>query len=224
MSSDFSLPEVLRASQALSNEELPNEFASIHLRPGDVPLGFQREAPFQPSTYVTPTTLQDMSGKLERFGRCIQYLFSDGLCLMGHQVLYHPHSKMIPRHLLPLSVNVKADLQDGAYSVDAPVSGTFRPQWQAQTERVIISILMATVRSLKMREQGEDDRAPETLLVCFDPDPSKDRRCTPIKEISLAPQDWGPWRLNAGLADPHSGVHYGRVRLELDPKSMPDLA
>ncbi|HVK59908.1 MAG TPA: DEAD/DEAH box helicase, partial [Bdellovibrionales bacterium] len=33
----------------------------------------------------------------------------------------------------------------------------------------------------------------------------------------------GPWRLNTALGDAHSGVYYGRVRLELDPKSLPDL-
>lgn len=172
--------------------------------------------------------LGEMSAHLEALGRMVQYLFDDGTVLKGNQILYHPYSKDVARHLLPLNVNVKSDLQDGPqYILDTThhsgKSTSFRPQWHAQAERVVLSILLAAIRSMKHAQAGDDDgRGPEAVYLTFDDTPDIERNVLRLDNIDLLSPDWGPWRLSTALPHPVSGVLYGRARLELDPTRVPD--
>ncbi|MEK7358643.1 MAG: DEAD/DEAH box helicase [Bdellovibrionota bacterium] len=171
-----------------------------------------------------------MSAHLEALGRMLQYLFEDGTILNGNQILYHSYSREVARHLLPLSVNVKADLQDGPqYILDTSVpsgkNAGYRPTWQTQAERVILSVLMAAIRSMRHVKSGEDDgRGPEAVYMSFDDHVDVERQALSLESIDLLSPEWGPWRLTTALPHPVSGVHYGRARLELDPTRVPDAA
>ncbi|RYG86650.1 MAG: hypothetical protein EON58_21495, partial [Alphaproteobacteria bacterium] len=168
----------------------------------------------------------DMATKLEKFGRLLQYRFTDGTCITGHQILYHPYSKDVPRHLLPLNVNVKADLQDrsGQLVDAAPIASGFRPQWQVQAERVLLSILLAAVRARKQKQTGDDDgRGPDDIYLTFSDHVTENRPAFKLETIELWPEAWGPWRVNTALPATASGVYYGRARVELDPTRIPDI-
>ncbi|MES2963663.1 MAG: hypothetical protein V4760_07210, partial [Bdellovibrionota bacterium] len=224
------LPDLMPAGLALSVDDLPQAFISQYIRPNDVPLAFHRESP----TYsVTPAAMSgrylgEMAAHLEAIGRMLQYRFDDGTVIKANQILYHPYSKDVARHLLPLNVNVKADLQDGPqYILDTSIpmgkNSSFRPQWQTQAERVILSVLMAAIRSMRLSQAGDDDgRGPETVHLSFSDVVDVDRSTLKLDTIELLPPEWGPWRLTTALPHPVSGVHYGRARLELDPTRVPD--
>ncbi|RYZ69087.1 MAG: hypothetical protein EOP05_15365, partial [Proteobacteria bacterium] len=156
----------------------------------------------------------------------MQYRFTDGTCITGHQILYHPYSKDVPRHLLPLNVNVKADLQDrsGQLVDAAPIASGFRPQWQVQAERVLLSILLAAVRARKQKQTGDDDgRGPDDIYLTFSDHVTENRPAFKLETIELWPEAWGPWRVNTALPATASGVYYGRARVELDPTRIPDI-
>ncbi len=204
------------ASRSLASEDLPSELASMHLRISDIPLAFQRESPGLGAL--------EKGARLEKFGRMLQYRFTDGTCLTGHQILYHPYSKDVPRHLLPLNVNVKSDLQDRSASlIDSGSAGTFRPAWQAQGEKVLLSILLAAVRVRRQKLMGDDDgRGPDQIYLTFTDDMNESREALALDSIELWASAWGPWRLNAGLPVHAHTAYYGRARIELDPAQIPD--
>lgn len=225
-----SLPDVLPPSRPVQHEDLPHELASAYLRPSDVPLAFHRESPGMGMANLSAIPgvrpHADMATKLEKFGRLLQYRFTDGTCLTGHQILYHPYSKDVPRHLLPLNVNVKSDLQDrsGQLVDAAPIGSGFRPQWQVQAERVLLSILLAGVRARKQKQTGDDDgRGPDEIYLTFSDDIANSRASLKLESIELWPEAWGPWRVNTALPATASGVTYGRARVELDPTRIPDF-
>lgn len=232
LSEHLRLPDRLPSGRALSADELPQAFISAYIRPNDVPLAFHRESP----TYsVTPAQMSgrylgEMAAHLEALGRMLQYRFDDGTVLKANQILYHPYSKDVARHLLPLNVNVKSDLQDGPqYILDSSgpaAKGGFRPQWQAQAERVVLSVLLSAIRSMRLKQNAEDDdgRGPDAVYLAFDDAVDAERSALRLETIDLLSPDWGPWRLTTALPHPVSGVHYGRARLELDPTRVPDAA
>lgn len=221
----FHPPDQIAASRAISYDDLPRELASAYLRISDVPLAFQRESPglgILP-TYGAPRPHAEMGSRLEKFGRMLQYRFSDGTCLTGSQILYHPYSKDVPRHLLPLNVNVKSDLADRATSLIDVGAGGFRPAWQAQGEKVLLSILLAAIRVRKQKQMGDDDgRGPESIYLTLSDVVTDSREAIQLDSIELGTGSWGPWRLNAALPVQPAHAIYGRARIELDPAQIPD--
>lgn len=227
MGDHFHPPDQIPASRAVAPDDLPGELASAYLRISDIPLAFQRESPGLSSlpNYGTVRPHAEMGSRLEKFGRMLQYRFTDGTCLTGHQILYHPYSKDVPRHLLPLNVNVKADLQDRtALLIDSGTGGSsFRPAWQAQAEKVLLSILLAAVRVRRQKLMGDDDgRGPDQIYLTFSDDMNSSREALALDSIDLWASAWGPWRLNAALPVHAHTALYGRARIELDPAQIPD--
>jgi superfamily II DNA or RNA helicase len=221
----FHPPDRIAPSRAVSSDDLPRELASAYLRISDVPLAFQRESPglgVLPA-YGTPRPHTEMGSRLEKFGRMLQYRFTDGTCLSGSQILYHPYSKDVPRHLLPLNVNVKADLADRTTSLIDVGAGGFRPAWQAQGEKVLLSILLAAVRVRKQKQMGDDDgRGPDLIYLTLSDVMTDSREAIQLDTIELGSGSWGPWRLNAALPVHPGHAFYGRARIELDPEQIPD--
>jgi superfamily II DNA or RNA helicase len=223
------LPDRIAAGHRVANDVLDQNFALPSLRPADVPLAFHRESPGGYVTFpnfATSRTHQDMTARLEILGRIVQYRFSDGVILNGNQILYHPYAKMLPRHLLPLTLNVKSDLQDRTgYGADAsPASINFRPVWQIQAEHVILSLLFAAQRAIRQREFDETDtRGPENIFITFSDDVSQDRPALKIKTLELVPETWSAWRVSTALPETASGVYYGRARLEINSDTFGNL-
>lgn len=213
------LPDRLPPARVVTPEDLERSFVSPYLRAADVPLAFHRESFGYGSSL---TSHQEMMSHLEAHGRMLQYLFSDGLILTGHQILYHPHSKLVARHLLPLSVNVKSDPQGRpTYAVAHPARGSTRPSWQVQAEQVILSTLTGALRIARTAiHEGEE---PIEIIFCVNEDPTQEREVLKLETVEFRPDQWGPWRLNTDLPAPVSGVHYGRARLELDAEEFGDL-
>ena len=205
------LPETLPASRALAPDELQPKFVSAYLRSSDVPLAFHRESEFSPGTRHH----LELASRLEAQGRIIQYLFSDGLILTAHQVLYHPHSKVVPRHVLPLTLNVRPE--------ERTVSG--RPSWQTEAEQVAHGVLMAALRAAKIAKADEETKDEAiSVLVALEDRVDRERQAMRLEEVETAGSEWGPWRINCALPEPGSGVHYGRARLELDPDKLSETA
>lgn len=220
-------PSTLAASRPLTEDELSTNFVSQYIRPNDVPLAFHRESP---SLTTGIRFYQTAAEKLEAYGRMLQYIFSDGLTLTGHQILYHPYSRHVSRHLLPLTININSRLQGRTpFMVDLGTKD-MRSAWQDQSDQVIISALLAATRTARQErftnaesDSDDEDMSPLKLFVSFDDDVSRDREVLLLEGIELGNEDWGPWRLTTDLAEPVSGVHYGRARLELDPIEVGDL-
>lgn len=207
------LPERLSSSRALLDGEIQTQFVSAHLRAADVPLAFHRE-----SSGAPPAALErhaDMAEKLESYGRVLQYLFSDGLILYGNQILFHRYSKFVPRHLLPLSVNVNSELR-------ARVRHGRLTSWQIEAEQAVISVLMAAARASRLAKT-HPEMDPLALYFCHDDQANREREAARIETVELGSEEWGPWRLNTALPEPVSHVHYGRARIELDPDELGDL-
>ena len=247
LSEQLPLPEMIEASPALSDDEIQPNFLSSYLRTADVPLAFHRESlsfqqPIRPTfspavaSPLASTSQMEMLDRLEAFGRLLQYQFSDGKVLTGHQILYHAYSRFVPRHLLPLIVNIRTDLLgSGKFSfadvdrgkqksqpspVYRPARSITRPAWLIQAEQVIISTLIAGMRAMKVAEQENE---VFELYLTFDENPYRARSAALLKTIELRDEDWGPWRLSTALPEPISHVHYGRARLELDASALGDL-
>lgn len=214
-------------SRAVAFDDLPRELASAYLRISDIPLAFQRESPGLAvlPNYGTVRPHAEMASRLEKFGRMIQYRFTDGTCLTGSQILYHPYSKDVPRHLLPLNVNVKADLQDrSAPLIDLGTGNQqFRPAWQAQAEKVLLSVLLSAIRVRRQKQMGDDDgRGPDQIYLTFSDDITSVREGLALDSIEMWTTSWGPWRVNVGLPVHSHAAWYGRARIELDPAQIPD--
>jgi superfamily II DNA or RNA helicase len=216
----LALPDRLPRFEPVSDESLPPTFVSPYLRPADVPLAFHRESPTSHSILRTHSEALE---KMAAYGRMLQYGFSDGLLLTAHQLLYHPHSKLVPRHLLPLTMNVKAQLQGASpYTVmGAATPGGHRSSWQIQAEQVLISSLLSAARLAFLPHEEEE---PISLYFTFSTDAATEREAVRLETLDLAGDGWGPWRLTTELPAPHSGVHYGRARLEIDPAQLGDLS
>jgi superfamily II DNA or RNA helicase len=220
------LPDHLEPGRFPDEIELATQFTSSYLRPTDVPLAFHRESPTSISVLRSHTEALE---KMALYGRMLQYVFSDGLVISAHQILYHAYAKYVPRHFLPLNINVKSPLQgDFTYSLMNGVgSGGHRTSWQIQAEQVLISILLSASRAVHQREilrqMGEDEPDSIDLYFTVSDDVRIPRECLRLRSLELGKQGWGPWRLTTDLAAPHSGVHYGRARLELDPDELGDL-
>ena len=211
------LPESIPASRDLVDDEIGTSFHSTYLRSGDVPIAFLRESP-SASAAVSAGNLGthfELTQKLEALGRRLQYRFSDGLILYGHQVLYHAHSKLVPRHLLPLNVNITTEARDRLRPLRA--SG-----WQTEAEQVTLSVLLAAARAIRMAARNSEVEAPE-LYFAHDDGLKTERPAIRISTVELDSGDWGPWRLSTELHEPHSHVHHGRARLELDPAELGEL-
>lgn len=200
------LPEKIPASRPLKEDELSEQFASVHLRPTDVPLAFHRESP----GLQGPSA--ELAQQLESYGRMLQYRFSDGLILYGSQILYHAYSRVTPRHLLPLNINIslemKARLRFGRLAA-----------WQIDADQAILSVLMAATRAIRHAALS-DEVEKISLEFCHDDDRSQKRASLSLQTVETSNEEWGPWRLSTALLDPATGVHYGRARLELDPDSL----
>lgn len=228
MSELFHPTDRIPPSRPVANDDISRELASPYLRISDIPLAFQRESPGLSAAPVyggPPRPHAEMGSRLEKFGRMLQYRFTDGTIVTGHQILYHPYSKDVPRHLLPLNVNVKSDLQDRTTPLIDNGQGhaSFRPAWQAQAEKVLLSILLSGIRAKKQKEMGDDDgRAPDEIYLTFSDDMKDGREAMSLASIDLWSTQWGPWRLNAGLPVHNHSVYYGRARIELDPAQIPD--
>jgi hypothetical protein len=228
---ELALPDSLKAGHTIPLSDIEAKFVSPHLRPSDVPLAFHRENPGAgfPTPYASATSLrpsQEMASRLEAYGRMLQYSFTDGTILSGHQILYHPHSKLVARHLLPLTINIKSDLQDqSGYMLETgSIQTTYRAAWQIQAEQTIISVLLSAIRVMKQSRLGDDDgRGPDAVCFTLSEDATIERSCLNLESVELMGGDWGPWRLTTALPEPVSGVYYGRARLELDPEILGDL-
>lgn len=222
----FPLPDRVPASRAVAFDDLPRDLASQYLRVADIPLAFQRESPglAQLPTYGAPRPHTEQASRLEKFGRMLQYRFTDGTCLTGSQILYHPYSKDVPRHLLPLNVNVKSDLSERTSILIDTGAGGFRPAWQAQAEKVLLSILLAAIRARRQKKMGDDDgRGPDEVYLTFSEDIEAKREGLALEAIELETANaWGPWRVNTELPHQAGAALYGKARIELDPGKIPD--
>ncbi len=217
LKSVFDLPDSIPASRPLLDGELEANFVSAHLRAADVPLAFHRESHVGTSTTGPGsfTSRHEMALKLEAYGRKLQYLFSDDLILTGHQVLFHPYSKFVPRHLLPLSVNVTGDLRS------RPRYGRLSA-WQIEADQVLMSVMLAAARASRLAAMS-DEMDPLSLYFCHDDLTHEPRQALRLESVEIGGEEWGPWRLSSAIHEPHSGVHYGRARIELDPDELGDL-
>ena len=225
LSTALGLPDRLPASRELADGEVQEKFVSLHLRPADVPLAFHRAAS-TPTYGVMPGAAsgvslnQGMRELLEAQGRELQYLFSDGLILAGNQVFYHPHSKVVPRHFLPLTLNIRTELRE------KPRIGRV-PHWQHEGELAIMSVLLNAGRSLKLAAQatGDSNDRPEApdLFFVHDETTHVARTALKLNGVELEGEGWGPWHVTTALPEPVGGVHYGRARIELDPRELDDL-
>jgi superfamily II DNA or RNA helicase len=218
------LPDFLASSRALGETELKENLVSSYLRTNDLPLAFHRE------TTSTDTVVKSYAGsltELEELGRCLQYVFSDGLILTGSQVLYHDFSRHVPRHLLPLTVNVHVDLRDRTRH---PARYSQTNSWKEEAENVMISVLLAAARALKqaaiLRSHGgelDEDDEPVQIYFAHESKVTEDREVLRLETVELSGEGWGPWHLNTALlthlTEP-AAVHYGRARLELDPQEI----
>lgn len=205
------LPESLSAGREVAAEELSTDFHSPYLRSSDVPIAFLREY----DDYSASSSLRvhvDLTAQLETYGRTLQYRFTDGLVLCGNQLLYHPYMKLVPRHFLPLNVNVTSDVRDQVRPARVAA-------WQSETEQVIMSVLLATARAIRLSKQSDEIEAP-TLYFCRHSSPTEPRDGLKIENVEMHRSGWGPWRLSTDLAEPVSHVHYGRARLEIDPERI----
>ncbi len=210
--SHLHLPESVPASRNLKPDELSTEFRSPYLRSGDVPVVFLREPPLG---FMPPIAFRknlDLTEQLSAYGQTLQYRFSDGLILAGNQILYHPYVRLVPRHFLPLTVNVTSDVRDQA---------RFHRSmgWQTEAEQVIVSVLLAASRAIRLAKRSDEIEAP-ALYICEPTPPAEPRRALQIQHVDLQESGWGPWRLTTALPEPVSNVHYGRARLELDPERI----
>ncbi len=207
-------------------DELGTSFFTPHLRIADVPLAFHRGSVFDPMS--TPLrSIAEISERLDTYSRMIQYMFDDGLILSAHEILYHQRAKFIPRHLLPLLINVHGEwLERSPYTLESgmPPMQT-RPSWQTQADKVILSVLLGAQRMLKARSRvsESDFSGPEAIYLTFNDRTTEERAALKLASIELLPPTWGPWRLKTDLLDPQTGVHYGRARLELDAKKIGNL-
>ena len=211
-SETLSLPESVPASRGLDLDELSLEFRSPYLRSGDVPIPFLREPPLGFAPPVAFRNNIDLAEKLSAYGQTLQYRFSDGLILTGCQILYHPYVKHVARHFLPLNVNITSEVREKTRFTRAM-------GWENETEQVIMSVLLATARAIRLSKQSEEIEAP-ALYICEPGPTTKPRRALRIDSVELQSSNWGPWRLTTELPEPVSHVHYGRARLELDPNQI----
>lgn len=209
-STGFNLPERLAPRQSIQSEELSSTFVSQHLRANDVPLAFHRESDVYNSLTARPNF--EMAIKLEAYGRQIQYLFSDGTVLYGSQVLYHPYSRHVSRHFLPLSINVSAEARA------RPRFGRL-PSWQIEADQAILSILMAVSRTMRLKSKGHEVEHV-SFKFCHDDNADVDRAALTLESVEINSDEWGPWRVTTALPEPATGVHHGRARLELDPQEF----
>ena len=236
LSESLTLPDTIAASPALEDGEIERNFISPHLRIADVPLAFHRESfsnqiaapqpptsPFTRRSIVTPqagvnTSLSahgELMDQLEAYGRILQYQFSDGKVLTGHQILYHGHSRLVPRHLLPLNVNVRNDLLAKAhYSLGIKRA---RASWASAAEQVIISALFSGLRALRSAEQEGEEF---TLSFTLDDNSFRNRQALRLANVELREDKWNHWRLSTALPEAHSGVYYGRAHLELNTEDL----
>lgn len=204
--------ESVPGSRSLQPDELSVEFRSPHLRSGDVPVAFLREPPLGFAPPIAFRTNIDLAEQLAAYGRTLQYLFSDGLILTANQILYHPYMRFVARHFLPLNVNINSDVREQTRFVRAM-------GWQTETEQVIISVLLATARAIRLSKQSDEIEAP-ALYICELGPITEQRKALQIQNVEIQNSSWGPWRLTTELAEPVSHVHYGRARLELDPNRI----
>ena len=215
LSQSLPLPDFLAGGRALGEGELKESFVSSYLRQSDLPLAFLRESSAESISRSYAASFSELEG----LGRSLQYAFTDGLILSGSQILYHENSRLVPRHLLPLTVNMHADLRERSRSPRAS-------SWREEAENVTLSVLLAASRAqkqaLQLRSQGEDEDEPVAIYFTHDDNALEDREALRLDSIELAGEGWGPWHLNMALHDPHAGVHYGRARLELDPSEIGD--
>ena len=199
----------------------------------DLPLAFHREMTLSShQEAMIAKSYQGSFAELEAQGRALQYLFSDGLILCGSQVLFHQYSRFIPRHLLPLNVNIHADLRERLRNPRGNA-------WKEEAENVTISVLLSAARALKqaalIQSHAEEDEDLEPVQIYFahDDDQVHDREVLRLESVELAGDDWGPWHLNTALlahtpalseneaADTSlHPAYYGRARLELDPEEI----
>ena len=215
------LPDFLASSRPLGEDEISESLVSSYLRTSDVPLAFHRES----STDSVVRGYAESFTELEEQGRTVQYQFTDGLILAGNQILYHDYSRLVPRHLLPLSANIHADLRD---RTRYPRSTS----WKSEAENTVVSILLAASRAAKqatvLREAGDDDLDVISIFFVHEEDPTQDREAFRIETVELANEGWGPWQINTELLSKMTDapaadapiVHYGRARLELDPHEI----
>ena len=212
------LPLTIAATRVLSENELSERLISSYLRPTDVPLAFHREWIHDVNAAAYQGALRskhESSEKLDSYGRLLQYRFSDGLILPGNQILYHLYSKMVPRHLLPLTVNITSDLRER-------IRPPRVPHWQIEADQAMVSVLVAAARTGRLARQNSEVEAVE-IYFAHDVSVDHERRVALIETVDLGSQAWGPWRISTELPEPVSGVHYGRARVELDPQRLGDL-
>jgi superfamily II DNA or RNA helicase len=227
----LALPDLLPAAlNTLSSEDLQPSFASPYLRPADVPLAFHRESPHSNSILRFHS---DALEKMSLYGQMLQYVFSDGMVINANELLYHNYLKLVPRRFLPLSVNIKTSLQGNSpYIIMGGSSANrnernslaaHRASWQTQAEQVLISALLAIAQA-STRAALEEDEDPVELYYTHTASSQEPRPALKLQGIELAPPNWGAWRLTTDLPPPHSGIHYGRARIEIDPNAVGELA
>lgn len=264
------LPDQIAPARVLSSEEIGSELFSPHLRLSDVPLAFHRgslgsslleiapmpmharvASPTASTSSHSTRTMAELFDRLEAYGRMLQYLFSDDTLIMANQILYHPYAKLLPRHLLPLNLNIREDIFVSlSYTLEAPpATNPTRPTWQVQADKTILSILFAAQRMQRQAEVDErnDSRGPNEIHLCFDELKAyRPRPSLKLRSLEIDQARWGPWWLRTDLgseshaakkilpAEPPSeatdsarhesglAVHYGRARLEIDPHRWPD--
>jgi superfamily II DNA or RNA helicase len=203
----LNLTESIEASRPHLESEIREQFSSPHLRASDVPLAFHRESP---GLIHGPNA--EMAAQLEAYGRILQYRFSDGLILYASQVLYHRYSRKVPRHLLPLNINISSDLKDR-------VRFGRLTAWQVDADQTILSVLLAAARNIRLATLHSEVEAVK-LEFCLDENKENTRNALELSTVELRGDEWGPWRLSTALHDPVSGVHCGRARIELDPTDL----
>jgi superfamily II DNA or RNA helicase len=213
LSSTLALPEKIPACRELEPGELSPQFISSYIRGNDVPVAFHRES--APIDFSSTRPHHELAIKLEMLGRSLQYVFSDGLVLTASQILYHANSKLIPRQLLPLTVNIRQELRERIRFTRG--SGA----WLQEAELVAMSILINVNRATKWAVKNGEPES-ETVLTYFAHDDvvKNERDAVTIDDIEFMSDQWGPWQLTTALPENPSGVSYGRARLQLDPEEI----
>lgn len=227
----LALTDQLPKGRRVSPEDLSAQFFSTYIRQADVPVAFLKESEISTSGSIGNSTAMpsgiNLGGKLGALGRSIQYEFSDGLVLFANQILYHRYSKNLPRHLLPLTINVTSEIRD-------QIRSARKQNWESEAELTQIAILMGAQRLLQARahvesiDQGADKTVEKDelfeIVFTFQSEIETQRSALRLERVRIsAGAEWGPWRLSTSIHEPHNGTHYGRARIELDPERLGNL-
>lgn len=228
----FSLPQnpawrdrltTLPASRALAAGELQPQWVSPAWRPSDIPLAFHPD-----NGGPSSRTMINMMEWLNEESTTLQYIFDDGLCLTAGELLRHPLGRTIPRPLLPLSLQIRPEVEK--VSLAHRGGGSIRPQWLIQSDQTIASILMAAERVNK--GLFADEAEPISLYYSLSANKNEARQVARIEGIAVDTKQPGPEEQEKGVVwivkpvpeNEANGVVRGAVELTVATDDQEDTA